>query len=65
LTKEETLKGDIKFHYGHLYLRSLTSAEDLELPKSIGRNLYLSNLNPAEREKIRKKYPNLRIFPEP
>ena len=61
-TKEEALSGDIKFHYGNLDLRSLTSAEGLNLPESIGGDLYLSGLQPAEKEKLREKYPNLNII---
>ena len=48
LTKEEALKGDIKFHYGDLDLHHLTSAKGLKLPKEIGGSLYLSGLTSAE-----------------
>jgi len=47
-TKEEALRGNIIFHYGSLDLRSLTSAEGLTLPQSIGGYLYLSSLTSAE-----------------
>ena len=47
-TKEEALKGDIKFHYGNLNLRNLTSAEGLTLPETINGNLNLRNLTSAE-----------------
>ncbi len=48
LTKEEALSGGIKYHYGDLYLDSLTSAEGLNLPQTIGGNLYLDSLTSAE-----------------
>lgn len=58
LTKEEALSGDIVFHNGDLHLESLTSAEGLTLPKTIGfGNLYLNNLTSADKEKPREKYP--------
>jgi hypothetical protein len=47
-TKEEALSGDIKYHFGNLDLRSLTTAECLTLPKSIGGDLYLSGLTIAK-----------------
>ena len=47
-TKEEALQGGIKFHYGTLDLNSLTSAEGLELPETIGGYLNLSSLTFAE-----------------
>ena len=47
-TKEEALSGDIVFHYGELFLDSITSAEGLTLPQSIGGNLQLYNLTSAE-----------------
>ena len=43
-TREEALSGGIKYHYGDLNLSSLTSAEGLELPKSVGEDLYLRGL---------------------
>ena len=55
LTKEEALKGDIKFHYGDLDLSSLTSAEGLELPEEIGGSLDLSGLTSAKGLKLPKK----------
>ena len=51
-TKEEALKGDIKFHYGNLDLYGLQSAEGLTLPESIGGGLYLSGLKSAEGLKL-------------
>ena len=47
-TRDEALKGGIKFHYNDLYLSGLTSAEGLELPETIGGNLYLDGLTSAE-----------------
>jgi len=55
LTKEEALKGDIKFHYGDLDLSGLTSAEGLKLPEKIGGNLNLSGLTSAEGLKLPEK----------
>jgi len=52
LTKEEALRGGIKFHYGDLNLNSLTSAQGLELPQSIGGGLYLNSLTSAEGLKL-------------
>jgi len=60
LTSKEALSGNIKFHYGDLDLDSLTSAEHLTLPKSIGRSLLLSSLPKEEKEKLRQKYPQFR-----
>jgi len=48
LTQEEALSGGIIYHYGGLDLGSLTSAEGLTLPQSIGGNLYLRSLTSAE-----------------
>lgn len=48
LSEEESLSGDIQFHYGNLYLSSLTSAEGLILPTSIGGYLDLGSLTSAE-----------------
>ncbi|HPC31215.1 MAG TPA: hypothetical protein PK119_02015 [Candidatus Paceibacterota bacterium] len=48
LTKEEALKGGIKYHYGYLDLRYFTSAKDLTLPESVGGGLYLDSLTSAE-----------------
>ena len=53
-TKDEALKGDIIFHYGDLYLDSLTSAEGLKLPEKIG-SLYLDSLTSAEGLKLPEK----------
>ena len=36
LTKDEALKGGIKYHFGDLSLNSLTSAEDIIFPERIG-----------------------------
>jgi len=47
-TREEALSGDISYHYGHLSLRGLTSAEGLTLPQSIRGYLYLDGLTSAE-----------------
>lgn len=47
---------------GYLSLYSLTSAEGLKLPDSIGGGLYLDNLTPAERDSLRTKRPDLRIY---
>jgi putative effector of murein hydrolase len=47
-TEEEALSGNIKYHYGDLDLSSLTSAEGLQLPESIGGSLYLSSLTSAK-----------------
>ncbi len=47
-TKEEALKGGIEYHYGNLSLLSLTSAEGLTLPTSIGGSLNLHSLTSAE-----------------
>jgi len=51
-TEEEALKGNIKYHYGSLGLRGLTSAEGLKLPESIGGSLYLWSLTLAEGLKL-------------
>jgi len=48
ISKEEALKGGIEFHYGSLYLESLTSAEGLTLPKKINGSLDLGRLTSAE-----------------
>ena len=47
-TQEEALSGDIVYHYGYLDFRSLTTAEGLTLPQSIGGILNLSSLTTAE-----------------
>ena len=47
-TNEGALSGNIVFHYGHLYLGNLTSAEGLTLPESVGGHLYLGSLTSAE-----------------
>ena len=52
LTKKEALSGDIKYHYGNLDLRGLTSAEGLKLPENIGGYLYLRGLTSAEGLKL-------------
>ena len=62
ITKEEALKGDIKFHYGNLDLRSLQSAEGLNLPETINGGLYLRSLSETKKEKLRRKHPNLKIM---
>ena len=48
LTKEEALKGNIKYFRGDLDLSSLTSAKGLNLPSQIGGSLYLNSLTSAE-----------------
>ena len=48
ITRAEALSGDIKYHYNDLDLNSLTSAEGLTLPESIGGSLNLSSLTSAE-----------------
>ena len=48
LTKEEALKGGIKYHYGDLKFNSLTSAEGLVLPESVSGGVYFKSLTSAE-----------------
>jgi hypothetical protein len=48
ITKDEALRGGIKYHYGDLNLRSLASAEGLVLPETIGGYLDLGSLTSAE-----------------
>ena len=48
LTEEEALKGNIIYHYGFLDLESITSAEGLTLPQSVGGYLDLSSLTSTE-----------------
>ena len=62
ISKEEALKGGIEFHYGSLYLESLTSAEGLTLPETINGRLYLGSLTSAEKNKLLSQYPHLKIF---
>ena len=52
VTEDEALRGNIKYHYGSLILDSLTSAEGLKLPESIGGSLYLGGLTSAEGLKL-------------
>ena len=47
-TQEEALRGNIVYHYGNLGLSSLTSAEGLTLPQSVGGSLYLNGLTSAK-----------------
>ena len=47
---------------GNLYLNRLTSAAGLKLPDIMGGNLYLSGLTSAEKEILRRNYPNLEIM---
>lgn len=61
-TKEEALSGDIKYHYGYLDLSGLQSAEGLVLPEGVGGYLDLNELQSAEKEKLREKYPHLKII---
>jgi hypothetical protein len=51
-TRKEVLSGDIIFHYGNLDLSSLTSAEGLKLPESVGGSLNLNSLTSAEGLKL-------------
>ena len=44
---DEALKGDVVFHYGQLNLSSLTSAEGLILPQTVGGYLNLRDLTSA------------------
>ncbi|MCC7543118.1 hypothetical protein IT415_00170, partial [bacterium] len=63
---EEALSGTpenpIVFHHGHLDLDSLTSAEGLQLPQSVGGGLYLDSLTPAEKAKIVAERPDLYVY---
>ncbi len=61
-TQKEALSGSIKYHFGNLNLSSLTSAEGLKLPESVGGDLYLSSLTSAEKNNLRQKYPSLQII---
>jgi len=47
-SKQEALRGNIKFHYGDLDLRNLTSAKGLTLPEIINGNHSLYALTSAE-----------------
>jgi hypothetical protein len=47
-TQEEALAGGIEYHYSDLNLYSLSSAEGLTFPSSIGGNLDLGSLSSAE-----------------
>ena len=47
-TQEEALSGGIVYHYGDLNLYSLTSADGLQLPDSIGGYLNLGGLTSAD-----------------
>lgn len=55
LTKDEALKGGIKYHFGDLSLNSLTSAEDIIFPERIGGGLYLHSLNSVNGLKLPKQ----------
>ncbi|MFA6463080.1 MAG: hypothetical protein WCT51_03450 [Candidatus Shapirobacteria bacterium] len=48
VTKEEALKGGIKFHYGNLKLYNLSSIKGLVLPENINGDFVLSGLKSAE-----------------
>jgi len=61
-TKEEALKGGIKFHYGNLNLSRITSAEGLTLPESVGGDFYLSRITSAEGLKLIQEHPHLNII---
>ena len=52
LTEKEALQGNIKYHYGYLDLRDLTSAEGLKLPETVGGYLDLRDLTSAEGLKL-------------
>ena len=52
LTKEEALRGGMKYHIGDLDLRSLTLADGLKLPDNVGGSLYLSSLTSADGFKL-------------
>ncbi|HOX96724.1 MAG TPA: hypothetical protein PLI45_05115, partial [Candidatus Woesebacteria bacterium] len=51
-TENEVMRGGIVFHYGDLYLSSLTTAEGLKLPETMSGDLYLSSLTTAEGLKL-------------
>ena len=51
-TEKEALSGNAVYHYGYLDLSSLTSAEGLKLPDSIGGGLNLSSLTSVEGLKL-------------
>ena len=57
LNNIEALSGNIKYHYGDLNLYNLTSAKGLTLTSSIKENLYLNSLTSADKDALRKKYP--------
>jgi len=50
-----------KYIGGCLDLVSLETAGDLELPDFVGGDVYLNNLPQQEKQKLREKYPNLKI----
>ncbi len=47
---------------GGLYLSRLTTTEGLTLPKFVDGDLYLDSLTSAEKNKLRSKFPNLKIL---
>jgi hypothetical protein len=47
---------------GSLNLGGLTSAKDLVLPKDFNGSLYLNGLTTEERQKVRNRYLNVRIY---
>jgi len=51
-TKEQALRGEIKFHYGNLYLGGVRSAQGLKLPETVNGFLYLNDLQSAEGLKL-------------
>ena len=55
LTTEEALAGSSFYHYENLDLYKITSAEGLQLPESIGGDLYLNGLTSAEGLHLPKK----------
>ncbi len=47
---------------GSLYLNGLASAEGLKLPETIGYSLSLDGLTSVEKEKLKNKYPKIKIY---
>ncbi len=52
LTREEALKGGIKYHYGNLDFNNFTSVENLKLPETVGGDIYLRSLTSVENLKL-------------
>ena len=55
LTQEEALKGGIKFHYGDLDLKHVTSAKVLILPEHVSGDINLQKLAKAQHLKLPKR----------